>query len=212
MKNGFANGGFLGAFVGPMFCGKSEALIRTLNRYKIAQMRVVAFKPDMSRRKEKKNEIAGRDGAHFHAYPISVAAPEAILTYLDEYDVIGIEEIQFFEEDMIHVLEECRAVGKRVYVAGLDLDFRTEPFKIVPHLLAIADEVEKMRAVCMVCHQEAGLTQRMLNGKPAMYDSPLIDVGDSEKYEARCRKCHKIPGKPPIAHLFNGTKSKEEVK
>ncbi|MCB1136952.1 MAG: thymidine kinase, partial [Chlamydiia bacterium] len=110
----------------------------------------------------------------------------------DDIDVIGIDEIQFFPEDTVDVISRLLRRGKRVVVSGLDLDFRTEPFGIVPRLMAMADEVVKLRAICMSCGEEANFTQRLINGEPARYDDPTILVGAEECYEARCRRCYRI--------------------
>ena len=114
-------------------------------------------------------------------------------------DVVGIDEIQFFPPQAIDIIHKWLDQGIRVIVAGLDLDFRGEPFGIVPQLLALADEVSKLRAICMVCGNEANFSQRLINGSPARYDDETILVGGEECYEPRCRKCFAIDKRPVLA-------------
>lgn len=113
-----------------------------------------------------------------------------------ETDVIGVDEVQFFDESIVGTLTSLADQGYRVIAAGLDLDFRGEPFGVVPDLMALAETVTKLQAVCSVCGSPASRTQRLINGKPASYDDPVILVGASEAYEARCRHHHEVPGKP----------------
>jgi thymidine kinase len=116
-------------------------------------------------------------------------------------DVIGIDEAQWFDNELITTV--CRLVdsGKRVIIAGLDLDFRGVPFGCIPTLLAIADEVTKLRSICMVCGGDAHFTQRLVNGEPAKYNDPVILVGAEECYQARCRNCHSIDKRPTFQSM-----------
>jgi thymidine kinase len=114
-------------------------------------------------------------------------------------DVVAIDEVQFFDNDSIDVCQYLADEGIRVICAGLDQDFRGEPFGVMPVLLAVAEYTTKLEAICAVCSSPATRTQRLLNNEPADYHDPIILVGTSESYEARCRHCHQIPGKPGSA-------------
>jgi thymidine kinase len=107
--------------------------------------------------------------------------------------VVGIDEVQFFDPGIVGVARELVLGGRRVICAGLDLDFRGEPFGPVPTLLALAERVDKLEAICVVCGESATRTQRIVNGVPADYDDPIIVIGAQEAYEARCRTCHTVP-------------------
>ena len=106
--------------------------------------------------------------------------------------MVAVDEVQFFDMNVIQVCEELADMGKRVICAGLDMDFRGEPFGPMPELVARAEEISKLRAICVVCAAEASRTQRLINGEPAAYDDPVVMVGAAEVYEARCRSCHKV--------------------
>lgn len=182
--------GSLEIICGPMFSGKSEELIRRIKRAKIARQNVVVFKPRIDDRYEAEC-ICSHDGNNIQA--INITNSEEILNYINEdTDVIGVDEVQFLEGDTVSICRGLVSEGKRVICAGLDMDFRGEPFGCVPNLLAIADSVTKLTAVCMNCGKPAIFTQRLVDGKPARYDDPLILIGAKESYEARCRKCHEI--------------------
>ncbi|HHW68295.1 MAG: thymidine kinase [Epulopiscium sp.] len=182
--------GSLEIICGPMFSGKSEELIRRIKRAKIAKQNVLVFKPKIDTRYEEEC-ICSHDGNNIKA--ISISNSEEILNYINEdTDVIGIDEVQFLEGDTVSVCKGLVAEGRRVICAGLDMDFRGEPFGCVPNLLAVADSITKLTAVCMNCGKPAIFTQRLVDGKPAKYNDPLILIGAKESYEARCRKCHQI--------------------
>ena len=179
---------------GPMFCGKTEELIRRLKRAVIAKNKVQVFKPVIDNRYVL-DKVHSHSGNEFEAFPISEITE--IYQYLDdETSVVGIDEAQFFDEKIFAVVETLLDKGIRVILAGLDLDFRGEPFGVMPQLMALAERVDKLSAICMVCGELASRTQRLINGVPANYDEPLIVVGTAELYEARCRRCHVVPGKP----------------
>lgn len=185
-----SNSGWIEVITGPMYCGKSEELIRRLRRVKIAKQKVKVFKPIIDDRYSK-NDVVSHSGDSMEA--ISVDHPEEILKRVDDkIDVVGIDEIQFFSKEIIEVCEILANQGKRVIVAGLDRDFRGEPFGPMPELLSRAEYVDKLHAICVVCGNPATRTQRLINGRPASYSDPVIMVGASEVYEARCRKCHQI--------------------
>jgi len=183
--------GSLEVICGSMFSGKTDELIRRLRRATIARQKVQVFKPaiDVRYAVEKVTSHAGSDYA---ALPVEKAAD--IRTRLDkDVTVIAIDEAQFFDAEIIQVAEELAERGLRVLVAGLDTDFRGEPFGPMPVLMAKAEVVEKLRAICMVCGEPASRTQRLVNGKPARYDEPVVIVGAAEMYEARCRAHHEVP-------------------
>ena len=178
---------------GSMFCGKTEELIRRLRRAIIARKKVQVFKPAIDNRYTVE-KVHSHAGMEIDAVPIDDI--NDIYKYLkDDTDVIGIDEAQFFTPDIVKVAEDLVNRGMRLIFAGLDTDFRGEPFGSMPILMAKAERVDKLNAICMVCGEPACRTQRLVNGKPANYDDPLVIVGTSEMYEARCRKHHEVPGK-----------------
>ena len=178
---------------GSMFCGKTEELIRRLRRAIIARKKVQVFKPAIDNRYTVE-KVHSHAGMEIDAVPIDDI--NDIYKYLkDDTDVIGIDEAQFFSPDIVTVAEDLVNRGKRLIFAGLDTDFRGEPFGSMPILMAKAERVDKLNAICMVCGEPACRTQRLVNGQPAHYDDPLVIVGTSEMYEARCRKHHEVPGK-----------------
>lgn len=176
---------------GSMFSGKTDELIRRLVRATIAKQKVQVFKPSIDIRYAVE-KIASHAGSQFDAIPVSSAAE--INTKLDaDTTVVGIDEAQFLDPGVAEVAQELADRGIRVLVAGLDMDFRGEPFGPMPSILAKAERVDKLHAICMVCGDEASRTQRLVNGKPAKYDDPVVIVGASEMYEARCRAHHEVP-------------------
>lgn len=187
--------GRLEIICGPMFSGKSEELIRRLRRAKVARKHVVAFKHTVDSRTAVEY-VDSHDGSKIDAHAIDDVNLLLELASADHIEVIGIDEIHFFPRTIIHPLCTLINKGKRVIVAGLDLNFRGEPFDPMPILLAIADEVTKLRAVCLLCGQDAHYTQRLVNGKPAHYQDPLIMIGTHEAYQARCRNCYSIDKRP----------------
>ncbi len=175
---------------GSMFSGKTEELIRRVRRAVIAKQHVQVFKPVIDKRYHV-TRVQSHNGADVEAVPVDSA--ETIITLLDpETTVVAIDEVQFFDTGIIEVCERLADQGKRVICAGLDLDFRAEPFGGIPALMAKAETVRKLRAICVICGEEACRTQRLINGEPAAYNDPIILVGASEAYEARCRHCHEI--------------------
>jgi thymidine kinase len=176
---------------GSMFSGKTDELIRRLVRATIARQKVQVFKPAVDVRYAVE-KVTSHAGANYDAMPIEKAAD--IRTKLDQdTTVVGIDEAQFFDAEVVQVARELADRGIRVLVAGLDTDFRGEPFGPMPVLMSIAEHVSKLHAICMVCGDEASRTQRLVNGKPARYDDPIVIVGASELYEARCRLHHEVP-------------------
>jgi thymidine kinase len=176
---------------GSMFSGKTEELIRRIRRAEIAKQTVQIFKHQIDDRYHQ-THVKSHNGTGLEAEP--VCEPEDILGKLqDNTTVVAIDEGQFFPHSIVDVINKLADNGIRVIVSGLDTDFRGEPFGPMPHLLCIADEVQKLHAICMICGEEATKTQRLVNGKPADYDDPIIMVGASEAYEARCRDHHDVP-------------------
>ena len=176
---------------GSMFSGKSEELIRRLRRAVIARQKVQVFKPAIDTRYTE-SKVTSHNGMAFDALPIEKAS--MILDYLEsDTTVVGIDEAQFFDPQIVQIVRSLASKGIRVIVAGLELDFRGEPFGSMPVLMAEAELVDKLHAICMVCGGDACRTQRLVNGKPAHYNDPIIIVGAAELYEARCREHHQVP-------------------
>ena len=173
---------------GSMFSGKSEELIRRLRRGIYAKQKVVVFKPAIDDRYHKE-KVVSHNGNEIEAINISTAQ-EILNHMLEEVNVIGIDEVQFFEDDIVNIVEKLAENGHRVIVAGLDMDFRGEPFKPMPKLLAVSEHITKLQAVCSVCGSPSSRTQRLINGEPAKVDDPIILVGANESYEPRCRAHH----------------------
>ena len=178
---------------GSMFCGKTDELIRRLRRATIAKQKVQVFKPviDFRYGVEKVTSHAGSD---YDATPVKNAS-QIVEQLKPETTVVGIDEAQFFDANIEKVVEILAERGIRVIVAGLDLDFKGEPFGCMPNIMARAEQVLKLQAICMTCGEPASRSQRLVNGNPARYDDPIIIVGASEIYEARCRLHHEVPGK-----------------
>jgi len=186
-------GGWIEVICGSMFSGKTEELIRRVRRAVIARQQVQVFKPILDARYSAE-KVSSHDGLHWDA--IAVPAADAILDQVkDSTDVVAIDEAQFFDWAIVDVCERLAQRGKRVIVTGLDMDFRGEPFGPMPVLMAQAEMVDKLQAICAVCGAPASRTQRLINGVPANYDDPQILVGAHEVYQARCRRCHEVP--PP---------------
>jgi thymidine kinase len=185
--------GHIELICGSMFSGKTEELIRRIKRAQIAKQRVQVFSHNLDTRYGD-NRLASHSGANLGAVPVQNA--DQILERLDsDVTVVAIDEAQFFDWRIAEVAHVLADRGVRVIVAGLDMDFRGEPFGPMPLLMAQAEQVDKLSAICVVCGEPASRTQRLINGKPAKYDDPVILVGASEVYEARCRRCHQVPGR-----------------
>ncbi len=176
---------------GSMFSGKTEELIRRLRRARIARQKVQVFKPALDNRYAEE-KVVSHDGQGLEAQAVESAA--AMLAAVEpDTTVVGVDEAQFFDVGLPEVVDELAAQGRRVVLAGLDMDFRGEPFGVIPDLMARAEEVTKLHAICVVCGEAASRTQRLVNGQPAHHDDPVIMVGASEVYEARCREHHTVP-------------------
>ncbi len=190
--------GWVEVITGSMFAGKSEELIRRLKRMSFAQKNILVFKPKIDDRYHK-SDVVSHAGNSFNAKAVS-SAKEILEAYYKkpETEVIGIDEIQFFDQDIVDVVDYLADEGVIVYCAGLEKDFREEAFGPMAELLVKAEFVTKLTAVCMKCGAAATRTQRIINGKPANYNDPIIMVGANEFYEPRCRQCHEVTNKPNI--------------
>jgi len=185
------NTGWIEVICGSMFSGKSEELIRRVRRVQIAKKKVQVFKPTIDDRYDVQH-IYSHNGTKVEA--INVIKSKDILEKVEpDTEVIAIDEAQFYDHDIVSICQKFADQGRRVIVAGLDQDFRGEPFGPIPKLLAIAEYVDKLQAICMICGNTASRTQRLVNGQPAKYSDPTILIGAKESYEARCRKCHVVP-------------------
>jgi thymidine kinase len=188
------NDGWIEVITGPMFAGKTEELIRRIRRLQYANQNIIVFKPAIDNRYAD-NEVVSHNDSRTKSICISKSSD--IMEYVtDETNVVAIDEIQFLDEDAVDICEYLADHGVRVIVSGLDRDFRGEPFSFMPRLLSLAEYVTKLSAICVKCHTPATRTQRIIDGKPARYDDPIILVGAKDSYEARCRECHDVPGKP----------------
>lgn len=175
---------------GSMFSGKTEELIRRLRRAVIARQTVQVYKPLIDTRYHEER-VTSHNGINFEARPVASAAE--ILDHIDpDTSVVAIDEVQFFDPLIVAVCDKLADEGKRVICAGLDTDFRGEPFGPIPDLMARAESVDKLHAICVVCGEDASRTQRLIDGQPAAFDDPVVLVGADEVYEARCRFCHEV--------------------
>jgi len=175
------NMGWIEVVVGPMFSGKSEELIRRLRRAEFARQRVQIFKPSIDERYAV-NEIISHSGLGIPSDNVTKAA-EIMDKVQPRTEVVGIDEAQFLGEDLVEVCTKLANLGKRVIVAGLDTDYRGRPFEPMPRLLAVAEEIVKLLAICVRCGNPAVHTQRLVESEE------LIIVGATDIYEARCRRC-----------------------
>ncbi|MGM9985913.1 MAG: thymidine kinase [Bacillaceae bacterium] len=184
------NDGWIELICGSMFSGKSEELIRRVRRTQFAKQKAIAFKPSIDNRYSA-DDVVSHNGAKVEAY--AVTHSKEILEHMtSDVEVVAIDEVQFFDDGIVDVVQQLANSGKRVIVAGLDQDFRALPFSCMPQLMAISEYVTKLQAVCAECGGPASRTQRLINGQPARFDDPIILVAASESYEPRCRHCHEV--------------------
>mgnify|MGYP002624013535 CR=1 FL=1 len=184
--------GYIEVIAGCMFAGKTEELCRRIRRIQYAKKTIITFKPNIDDRYSD-HEVVSHNNTRVKSINIAKSS--------DVYDIIGdklpyaiaFDEVQFFDEGVIDVCEYYANKGVRVICAGLDMDFRGKPFGVMPELLARAESITKLNAICQKCGRLATRTQRLLDGKPAFYEDPIILVGAKEQYEARCRHCHEVP-------------------
>ena len=182
--------GWIEVICGPMFAGKTEELIRRVIRMDYAKKNYVIFKPSIDNRYSE-SEVVSHNKRKVNA--ICVSSSAEFYKYLnDEVEAVIIDEVQFFDDAVVEKAHELAEKGLRVICGGLDSDFRGVPFNIVAQLLAMAEKVTKLTAICVCCGEDATKTQRIINGLPAKYDDPIILVGEKESYESRCRKCHVV--------------------
>ena len=186
--------GWIEVISGCMFAGKTEELIRRINVLSYAKKNIIVFKPKIDNRYSD-SEIVSHSGAKVPCLVVEKA--QDILKKIEaDTEVVAIDEVQFFDKDIVEVCEYLADKGIRVMVAGLDKDFRGESFGVMPELLTRAEFVTKLTAVCAKCGAPATRTQRLVNGKPAGFEDPIVMVGADESYEPRCRHCHQVPNKP----------------
>jgi len=186
--------GWIEVITGPMFAGKTEELLRRVKRLEYAKKKIIIFKPSLDNR-------YGDDEVTSHnknkARSINIVKAADIFEFVTtDTEVIAIDEVQFLDNDIVKVIDYLSSNNKRVIVSGLDMDFRGEPFSMMPTLLSMAEYVTKLSAVCLECGAPATRTQRIIDGKPAKYHDPIVLIGAEESYEARCRHCHKVYRKP----------------
>lgn len=184
--------GSIEVIAGVMFSGKSEELIRRVRRALIARRNVQAFKSHLDERYGGMQRVSSHDGQSFEATPISNPT-ELMALVRPETEIVAIDEAQFLDVGIVDVVTTLANRGVRIILAGTDTDFRGEPFGPMAELMAVAEMVDKLRAICMVCGELACRNQRLVDGRPAPYDAPTIQVGGHEAYEARCRHCHRVP-------------------
>jgi len=184
--------GSIEVIAGVMFSGKSEELLRRVRRAQIARRRVQVFKSHLDERYSGIKHVSSHDGRVLEATPIGTAL-ELMRLLKPDTEVVALDEAQFLDDAIVDVATALAARGVRVLVAGTDTDYRGEPFGAMAQLMAVAETVDKLRAICMVCGDLACRNQRLIDGRPAPYDSPVILVGGSDAYEARCRHCHRVP-------------------
>jgi len=196
--------GWVEVIVGPMFSGKSEELIRRVTRALIARQAVQVFKPSIDDRFDRL-AVASHAGRSLDALPIATVGDLEVVV-MDETQVVAIDEAQSVDDRLVEVVARLADAGKRVIIAGLDLDFRGEPFGPMPGLLARAEVVEKLSAICR-CGRAATRTQRLIHGAPAHYDDPIVLVGAAESYEPRCRECHVVQREGRQTPLFAAAQS-----
>lgn len=185
--------GWVELICGSMFSGKSEELIRRVRRATYGDLDVRVYKPAIDDRFQKES-VVSHNGNTIIARPVKKAR-DILGDITDAIDVIGIDEVQFFDDDIVDVITYLADRGHRVIVAGLDTNFRGEPFGVVPSIFALSEAVTKLNAICVKCGSPASRTQRLIDGEPASANDPTILVGASESYEPRCRHCHEVKDK-----------------
>lgn len=182
--------GLIEVITGPMFAGKSEELLRRINRLVYAKKNFLVFKAKIDDRYSK-TDVVSHQKRSYKAIPV-MSGKEILDHIKSDTEVVCIDEVSFFDESVVEVCDELANRGLRVIVAGLDCDFKGEPFPITARLLAKAEDVTKLTAICCKCGREATMTQRIINGEPASVNDPVVLIGADESYEARCRKCHVV--------------------
>lgn len=184
--------GWIEVVTGVMFSGKSEELMRRVRRATIARRTVLVFKSHLDDRYEGVHRVASHDGSVVEAVPVSESR-EIAERVRPNTDVVAVDEAQFLDDGIVGLANVLADGGRRVIVAGTDMDFRGRPFGPIPRLLAVAEKIDKLHAICVKCGDLATRNQRLIDGRPAPAEGPTIQVGGSESYEARCRECHEVP-------------------
>jgi thymidine kinase len=184
--------GWIEVITGCMFAGKTEELLRRIKRLEYAKKTILVFKPSIDNRYSE-SDVVSHNNKRTKSYSVTNSSEILEAVNLEKPYAVAIDEAQFFNDDIIEVCEKLADIGIRVIVAGLDTNFRGEPFGPMPIILARSEYVTKLQAICQVCGAPATRTQRLIDGKPAKYSDPTIQIGASEQYEARCRHCHKVP-------------------
>lgn len=190
--NTYQENGSIEVICGSMFSGKSEELIRRVRRAHFARLKVQVFKPAIDNRYSE-DAVVSHNGTSVEAYPVS-KSKEILELINEDTHCVAIDEVQFFDEEVSSVVQQLADQGYRVICAGLDQDFRGIPFGPIPQLMAIAESVTKLQAICVACGSPASRTQRLINGRPAHANDPIILIGAEESYESRCRRCHQVEG------------------
>lgn len=182
--------GWLEVICGPMFAGKSEELIRRIKRLEYAKKKTLVFKPAIDNRYSETEVVSH---SNLKTKSIAITESKDILDYIDSTTfAVAVDEVQFLDKELLVIAQKLALKGIRVILAGLDTDFRGEPFPMTGALMTLAEDVTKLTAICVVCGAPATKTQRMINGQPARYSDPIIKVGAAEAYEPRCRHCHQV--------------------
>ena len=184
--------GWIEVISGVMFAGKTEELIRRVRRAVIARRKVQVFKSHLDARYAGIYHVATHDGLTVEAEPVD-SAEQVMRALRNDTEVVAVDEVQFLDETIVEVADTLANRGVRVVLAGTDVDFRGLPFGALPTLMCIAEVVDKLHAICVVCGGPATRNQRLIDGAPAPWSSPTIMVGGRESYEARCRHCHRVP-------------------
>lgn len=185
-------GGWIEVVSGVMFSGKSEELLRRVRRAVYAKKKVQVFKSHLDERYGGLQVVSTHDGGRIESEPVSTSL-ELMERISPDSEVIAIDEVQFLDAGVVDVVNSLADRGVRVIVAGTDMDFRGLPFGPIAHLLAIAERIDKLQAICVICGELATRNQRLINGEPAPAEGPTIHIGGMESYEARCRACHVVP-------------------
>ncbi len=190
--------GWIEVISGNMYAGKTEELLRRIRRIEYAKKTIIVFKPQIDNRYST-DEVVSHNNDRIKS--IIIKKSQDIMKYMNPLPyAVAIDEVQFLDKNIVDICEELSDNGVRVILAGLDRDFKGEPFGVMPELLARAEYVTKLHAICQICGAPATRTQRLINGKPAKYLDPIVLVGAKEQYEARCRHCHIVDGKPDYVH------------
>ena len=192
MRDYGGSGGWIEVICGVMFSGKSEELMRRIRRATLARKKCQVFKSHLDERYGGIHSVGSHDGSKVVAEPVSNSLDLASRIRADT-EVVAIDEVQFLDRGVLDVVNELADRGVRVIVAGTDMDFRGDPFGPIPELLAVAEVIDKLHAICVQCGQLATRNQRLIDGEPAPAEGPTIQVGGLESYEARCRSCHEVP-------------------